>query len=143
MQIKSLGDLVRKTEQELLSYKNFGETSLSEIEDVLSSKGLRLGMFEDENMDEVTRRVLAATRQAEEEASQDILKHSVDELELSVRSRRCLELLGVRLIGDLTAKSKEELLAARNFGRTSLTEIREKLALHGLTLSGDDADGIE
>jgi len=143
MQIKTLGDLVRKTEQELLSYKNFGETSLSEIEDVLNSKNLRLGMFEDENMDEVTRRVLAATRQAEEEASRDILKHPVDELELSVRSRRCLETLDIKCIGDLTEKSKEELLAARNFGRTSLLEICEKLALHGLALSGDMPDAEE
>jgi len=141
MQIRTLGDLVCKTEPELLSYKNFGETSLSEIKDVLNSKSLRLGMFEEETMDEVTRRVLAATRQAEDEASKDVLRHSIDELELSVRSRRCLDALGIQVIGDLTAKSKEELLATRNFGRTSLLEIREKLAVHNLTLSGEIPDG--
>src|SRR5262249_34149064 len=43
MNIKSLGDLLRTTEQELLSYKNFGETSLNEIKSLLASKGLRLG----------------------------------------------------------------------------------------------------
>src|SRR3954470_11097655 len=43
MNIKSLGDLLRTTEQELLSYKNFGETSLNEIKALLASKGLRLG----------------------------------------------------------------------------------------------------
>ena len=45
MNIKTLGDLVRKTETELLSYKNFGETSLNEIKAILSSKNLRLGML--------------------------------------------------------------------------------------------------
>jgi len=140
MEIKVLGDLVQKTEQELLSYKNFGETSLTEIKDVLNSKGLQLGMFEDEDMDEVTRRVLAATRQAEAEGTRDVLRESTDELELSVRCRRCLEALGIRSIGDLVAKTKEELLATRNFGRTSLSEIREKLAARGLALSGDTPD---
>src|SRR5829696_7203255 len=43
MNIKSLGDLLRTTEQELLSYKNFGETSLNEIKALLAQKGLRLG----------------------------------------------------------------------------------------------------
>ena len=44
MNIRTLGDLIRHTEQELLSYKNFGETSLQEIKDMLTSKGLHLGM---------------------------------------------------------------------------------------------------
>src|SRR5213080_782623 len=43
MNIRSLGDLLRTTEQELLSYKNFGETSLNEIKALLAQKGLRLG----------------------------------------------------------------------------------------------------
>jgi DNA-directed RNA polymerase subunit alpha len=137
MEIRSLGDLVQKTEPELLSYKNFGETSLTEIKDVLNSKGLQLGMFEDENMDEVTRRVLAATRTAEAEASKDILKHPIDELELSMRSRRCIDALGAKTIGDLAERSKEELMSTKNFGRTSLDEIRSKLGARGLGLAGD------
>ena len=48
MQITTLGDLVQQTEQELLSYKNFGETSLTEIKEILHSKGLRLGMPREE-----------------------------------------------------------------------------------------------
>src|SRR5215217_7572136 len=43
MNIRSLGDLLRTSEAELLSYKNFGETSLNEIKALLASKGLRLG----------------------------------------------------------------------------------------------------
>src|SRR5437868_5270213 len=43
MNMRTLGDLLKTTEQELLSYKNFGETSLNEIKALLASKGLRLG----------------------------------------------------------------------------------------------------
>ena len=50
MNIRTLGDLVKKTEAELLSYKNFGETSLTEIKEILKNKGLRLGMTNDELM---------------------------------------------------------------------------------------------
>src|SRR5690349_24598248 len=62
MNIRSLGDLLRTTEQELLSYKNFGETSLNEIKALLASKGLRLGQAaEDPNKAATsTRRVSAS-----------------------------------------------------------------------------------
>src|SRR5881398_3732603 len=48
MNIKSLGDLLKTSEQELLSYKNFGETSLNEIKALLAQKGLRLGQAADD-----------------------------------------------------------------------------------------------
>ncbi|MCY2929944.1 MAG: tetratricopeptide repeat protein [Planctomycetota bacterium] len=55
MNIRVLGDLVRTTESELLGYKNFGETSLKEIKDMLSAKGLRLGQaLEDEGQAPIT-----------------------------------------------------------------------------------------
>ena len=44
MNIRTLGDLLNITEAELLSYKNFGETSLREIKAILETKNLRLGM---------------------------------------------------------------------------------------------------
>src|SRR5215212_7630702 len=43
MNLRTLGDLLRTSEAELLSYKNFGETSLNEIKALLAAKGLRLG----------------------------------------------------------------------------------------------------
>ena len=42
--IKTIGDLVRKTDAEMLKYRNFGRKSLNEIKDVLSQMGLSLGM---------------------------------------------------------------------------------------------------
>lgn len=42
--IKTIGDLVRKTEAQMLKYKNFGKKSLSEIQAILTGMGLQLGM---------------------------------------------------------------------------------------------------
>ena len=81
MNIRTLGDLLNITEAELLSYKNFGETSLREIKAVLESKSLRLGMaLEDKQM-----RVAEPTVQGSPE-DQGMLTKSLDDVQLSVRS---------------------------------------------------------
>ena len=62
------------------------------------------------------------------------MRKSISELELSVRSLKCLQRLGVVTLGELTVRSEAELLAIKNFGQTSLTEIKRQLAVHGLSL---------
>jgi DNA-directed RNA polymerase subunit alpha len=47
--IRSLGDLVRQTESQILQVKNFGKKSLQEIADLLEREGLNFGMRWDEN----------------------------------------------------------------------------------------------
>ena len=130
MNIDSLGDLIMKTEQELLSYKNFGETSLQEIKEMLSQKGLRLGQgLEDSGADLTTgRNPLEAT------APSETLDKPIEDLNLSVRSRRCMERLNVRTVRDLINKTEVELMSAKNFGMTSLNEINMKLRELGLAL---------
>ena len=61
----------------------------------------------------------------------------IEELELSVRSRNCLEAVELNTIGDLVTKSGAELLKLRNFGKTSLAEVEGKLAELGLSLGMD------
>ena len=56
------------------------------------------------------------------------LNMPVTNFELSVRSRNCLQKMGIDTIGDLTRTSEAELLSSKNFGETSLYEIREMLA---------------
>ena len=56
-----------------------------------------------------------------------ILETPVEELELSVRSSNCLRNANIRIIGDLTRKTEEEIAKTRNFGKKSLQEIKEKL----------------
>ena len=139
MLIRTLGDLVKKTEAELLSYKNFGETSLTEIKEILKNKGLRLGMTNDELMHRDLGEASEAPVAVEESAdpnSPDPARRPIAELDLSVRSRRIVDLLKLRCIGDLSSKTEAELLSCPNFGQTSLNEIKTKLDEFGLALRG-------
>jgi DNA-directed RNA polymerase subunit alpha len=139
MNIRTLGDLVKKTEAELLSYKNFGETSLTEIKEILKNKGLHLGMTSDELMSrELGESIepVASPEEMPDPHSPDPVRRPITELDLSVRSRRIVDLLKIRTIGDLSNKTEAELLACPNFGQTSLNEIKTKLDEFGLSLRG-------
>jgi DNA-directed RNA polymerase subunit alpha len=63
-----------------------------------------------------------------------VLLRPVDELELTVRSANCLKAENIYFIGDLVQRSESELLRTPNLGKKSLTEIKDTLASHGLTL---------
>jgi len=131
MKINTLGDLLKITEVELLSYKNFGETSLREIKVILESKGLILGMnLEDKQFSP------AETSDQTASAAQDegLMNKPADDLQLSVRARKCLLKLNIRTIGELTRRTDAELLGVKNFGVTSLNEIKKALTNLGLSL---------
>jgi DNA-directed RNA polymerase subunit alpha len=134
MNIKTLGDLTRVNEQQLLSSKNFGETSLSEIKEMLTSKGLRIGQSLEEGAQNDMR---FRPSQALSEQEQAVLGKPVSELNLSVRARKCMNRLGINSLGDLINRTADELLESKNFGMTSLSEVREKLQAYGLSLRGD------
>lgn len=70
----------------------------------------------------------------EESALYEKLRLPISELELSVRSSNCLREANIKSIGELVKKSEEEMLGLKNFGKKSLTEIKELLAGMGLTL---------
>ncbi|HZT78958.1 MAG TPA: DNA-directed RNA polymerase subunit alpha C-terminal domain-containing protein [Gemmataceae bacterium] len=134
MNIRTLGDLTRVSREQLLSSKNFGETSLKEIEDMLATKGLRIGQsLEQGGPGEGRFRAPAAVSEAEAA----VLGKPVSELNLSVRARKCMNRLGITTLGELVQRTADELLEAKNFGMTSLNEVREKLAQYGLSLRGD------
>lgn len=133
MGIQTLGDLARSTEAELLASKNFGETSLVEIREMLSSKGLSLGMFAGEKpaLEPVYEpEVVSPDEQA-------LLDRPIADLNLSVRARKCMIRLGLNTIGELLRRTGDDLLECKNFGVTSLNEVREKLTQYGLKLRGD------
>jgi DNA-directed RNA polymerase subunit alpha len=143
MNILSLGDLTQISEADLLAGKNFGETSLVEIRDLMAQHGLRIGQS-----------LAAAKPAAAREASwsgglaflttpdlspqeQALLARSTADLNLSVRARKCMTRLGIGTLGELVQRTPDELLATKNFGVTSLNEIRQQLAEHGLKLRND------
>jgi DNA-directed RNA polymerase subunit alpha len=69
------------------------------------------------------------------------LYRSVEELELSVRSANCLQNANIRYIYELVQKTESDMLKTKNFGRKSLTEIKEILHTMGLSL-GMNLDGF-
>lgn len=133
MGIQTLGDLTKVTEQDLLNSKNFGETSLVEIREMMANKGLMIGQFA-HGKEEETEPLDLSTLSPDEQA---FLERPISDLNLSVRARKCMTRLGLTTIGELIRKTGDDLLECKNFGVTSLTEIREKLAQVGLKLRGD------
>lgn len=71
---------------------------------------------------------------AEDAQIDPVLFRPVDELELTVRSANCLKAENINYIGDLVIRTEVELLRTPNLGKKSLTEIKDVLAAHGLTL---------
>ncbi|HPD16025.1 MAG TPA: DNA-directed RNA polymerase subunit alpha C-terminal domain-containing protein [Planctomycetota bacterium] len=133
--IETLGDLCRLTEEELLGSRNFGETSLQEIKEVLQARGLRLGEGREELLAPLAASAAgAAAPGVPAGADEAVLAIPIADLNLSMRSRKCMDRLGISTLGQLIDHTPEQLLASRNFGRTSLNEVNEKLARYGLTL---------
>ncbi|XAM00121.1 tetratricopeptide repeat protein [Phycisphaeraceae bacterium D3-23] len=132
MDIRTLGDLLKVTEAELRSFKNFGDASLEEIKAMLAQKHLRLGESVEKSQEEVKQRVYDEI--ASKTGDSEMLGKSVNELALSVRARKALALLSVATLGDLCMKTEAELMGVKNFGMTSLVEIKEKLVEMGLSL---------
>jgi DNA-directed RNA polymerase subunit alpha len=135
MNIKTLGDLTRVTESQLLASKNFGETSLEEIRAIMNSKGLRIGQSLEQGQQYEQYRYRPAQNLSPEE--QAILNKPVSELNLSVRARKCMNRLNITTLGELIQRTADELLEAKNFGMTSLNEVRDRLAQFNLKLRGD------
>lgn len=132
MKIETLGDLTRVSEQELLAGKNFGETSLQEVRELMKQHGLTIG----QNLHDKAREPVFSFKDLSPQ-EQALMSMPVADLNLSVRSRKCMTRLGITTIGELVQRTPDELLAAKNFGVTSLNEIRSKLAEHGLRLRND------
>jgi len=131
----SLGDLVMKSEEDFLGIQNFGRTSLRELKEFLSSKGLSLsagggvpgGPMEPEPADE---EAPVPTGPVPDE----MLRKNLSDFEWSGRIRKVYEKLGLVTVGDLMARTEKDLLKSKNLGVTSIKEIRKKLAQSGIAM---------
>lgn len=122
MNIFTLGDLLAITEQEMLSYKNFGETSLKEVKEMLALRGLRLGMNR-----EGDERLLS-------KADQKVLGESIEKLELTPKASGVLEHLGVTRIGDLVQYTDLDLYKVAGSGQSVVQELSTALGAFGAGL---------
>jgi DNA-directed RNA polymerase subunit alpha len=135
MNINTLGDLLRTTEADLLAFKNFGETSLKEIKAILNVKGLTLGTGTEEKQLISTEFIEEEIETVEKPAQNDgLLSKLINDLQWSVRVKKALAGLNIRTLGDLTRTTEAELLGCKNFGVTSLNEIKKSLENLGLSL---------
>lgn len=75
-----------------------------------------------------------AAAEPQEAEIDPVLLRPVDDLELTVRSANCLKAENIYFIGDLIQRTEVELLKTPNLGKKSLTEIKDILATHGLSL---------
>ena len=119
------------------------EAPLVEIRDLMQAHGLRIG----QNLAPVkpkepggnwqgagTYAILPTDLSPQEQA---MLARSVSDLNLSVRARKCMARLGITTLSELVQRTPDELLATKNFGVTSLNEIRQQLGEISLKLRND------
>ncbi len=133
--IHTIGDLISRSAEELSAYKNFGETSLREIKNALAERGF--GLAEPGEEPQVRARLQKVASGAAGVISQhpeDVMKKGLSEFEWPARIRACFEQLHVETFGQLAALSEKELSMVKNFGKTSLNIIKQKLAQFGLAL---------
>lgn len=74
----------------------------------------------------------------EDNKKDKVLKMTIEELDLSVRSYNCLKRAGINTLQELTDKSEADMMRVRNLGRKSLEEVKNKLADLGLSLRQED-----
>lgn len=70
------------------------------------------------------------------------LSCNVADMDLSVRAKNCLQNAEIDTVGTLVSKAESEMLKFRNFGKKSLDEIKEKLAMMGLALEMPVAENV-
>ncbi len=68
----------------------------------------------------------------------EVLKMTIEELDLSVRSYNCLKRAGVNTVEDLAIKTEEDMMRIRNLGRKSLEEVLQKMESLGLSLQKEE-----
>jgi len=129
MNIFTLGDLLSITEAEMLSYKNFGETSLKEVKEMLALRGLRLGMNREGDDRLISK------------ADQKVLGESIEKLELAAKAGAVLESLGVTRIGDLVQYTDLDLYKVSNSGQSVVQELATALGAFGVTMRKPEVKG--
>ncbi|HZL72840.1 MAG TPA: DNA-directed RNA polymerase subunit alpha C-terminal domain-containing protein [Planctomycetota bacterium] len=128
--LATLGDLVTRTEEELLEIPNFGKTSLREVKEFLTSKGLNLA-----SGGEIA--APAGGEVVEGEAQDEAKNRALADFEWSGRIRKVFEKLGVVTVGDLLNHTEADLLKSKNLGSTSIKEIRQKLGTLGAAMRAE------
>ena len=106
----------------MLNYKNFGETSLREVKEMLAARGMRLGMLRENEEKGLSK------------ADQKTLGESTEKLELSARSNVVLDKLNCVKIGDIIKYTDLDLYKVDGSGQSVVQELSTALGAFGLSL---------
>jgi len=91
--------------------------------------------------EELTSKIAELAEEGVSDVDEEIqrkLNLPISELELSVRASNCLEMAKIESVGQLAQMSETELLALRSFGKTSLREVKRKLADLGIMMQSEE-----
>ena len=114
------------------------EEAVGSASKVLKEIFVRFIHFKD--IDEKEEEIADDDRKKAESRTQKILNMPVEDLELSVRSLHCLQGIEVRTVEELVRRNDDDLIKAKNFGKKSLLEMKEKLEKFNLHFGMTDAD---
>lgn len=133
--IHTIGDLISKSAEELLAHKNFGDISLREIENALAERGLALAQpGEEPQVRARLQKAASGSAGVITQTPEDIMKKPLSDFDWPARVRSCFEELRLETIGQLVTLSEKDLTSVKNFGKTSLNIIKQRLAQIGLAL---------
>jgi DNA-directed RNA polymerase subunit alpha len=143
LDVQTFGDLVAKSEAEIASQKSFGEAVQQEIRALVAAKGFRFGYGTEADDVEPTGDLIDVPDQAAPAKGPvplpvgiepRVLNVQLSDMELPLRVRKALVAMKAQSIGDLLTHTEAELLSLKNFGLTSLNELKAKLAEYGVNL---------
>ncbi len=137
LELFNLGKISTVTEKKLRSTRNVGRRTIEEIRSLLNSYDLDFGSPDvvPENLTGNAETHLADKKE-EIEGDRDKL---ISACAFSVRSRNAFELVQLKTLGDIAARTSKDLKKIKNFGDSSLNEVRAVLSQHGLHLLDDIA----
>ena len=164
--IDTLGDLLLRTEDDLIKIRNLGKKPFEEILQKLNTMGLKLSQNESIKEEKVFNFKTSSITSIEAEAlgqfltqeendeinkifkkEETIIKANpemwIEELGLSVRSFNCLKRAGIDTVQKLVKMTEEELFKVRNLGKKSAYEVLAKIQSLGLTMSPEEMQGNE
>lgn len=129
----TIGKIVARTPEELLSFRGFGRTCLEEVEHLMASLGLQLGAGTDSGWATAEAPSLPVERPLTD-AQRGWLSRPLTTLILSIRAQNSFAALGLKWIGDLVLLSSEDLATMKNLGRRTIADMQDELARRGLSL---------
>ena len=135
--ITSLGELVKKTADDLLSIRAMGRTTVRVIEKALAARGLHLGM---QKVDLRTCHSVDAFVRSDSQSATHWAATDVEALDLTERAYNCLRRARITSLGELVKKTADDLLSIRAMGRTTVRVIEKALATRGLHLGMQEID---